>query len=620
MMARSSRSSVVPDLLYIDIETYSDIDLKKVNVYRYTESPEFEILMASWALGDNPVQLALGWTEIKEIPGLWGPNRKVAHNAPFERVCFSRAAVGPGSVFLDPADWIDTRALAAEHGLPGGLDALAKALGAEEKDGAGTALINWFCKPDPRTGKRRRPEDHPEKWEQFKAYCIQDTETLRDVHKRLPDWPTPFEAEINRVDQLINDRGMNVDLNMAKRAVEVDDLLQERAQTEMREILQIKNAGSVVQIQKALNDTGLKIRNLRAETVEVYLAKPVLDASHRRALELRQLTALVASKKYQAVIDSSNSDSRYRGGFRFVGAHTGRWSSWGVQVHNLFGIKLSEVEVAARMLDFWLSEPTAEELKILVRSMFIIDGCVVDYNSIEARVLAWVAGEQWAIDAFRNNRDIYVETATRMGGLTRQQGKVAVLALGYQGGVGSLRNMGGDELGTDEQLLAMRDAWRKANPRIVRLWRSVENAFNKGGKVGRLEIKRVGRDRHLVLPSGRWLTYRNVKWERYSVQVEGQWIEKEGWRFDSPLGHRADTYGGRLVENATQAISRDILAHALVGLENAGYRTVGHVHDEAIVEGGDIEGVAKVMCDLPGWAKGLPVAAEGFNCSRYRKS
>lgn len=618
--------------LDVDIETYSSVDLVKYGVYAYAESDDFEILMASFSLDGEPICRVEGQESILSALGEYLRDPKItkwAHNCQFERVCFSSALGMPPGEYLDPAQWEDTAAIAAENGLPRSLGPLAKALGGEQKDEAGTRLINLFCKPCRPTkangGRTRNTKDtHPDQWAEFGAYCDQDVATLQDVRDRLPGWPLPFERELFVVDQRINDRGILIDVAMAKAAVIADEDNRLHAERELREILGIENAGSVVQIQKALNATGLKIKDMRKETVEAILSRPVLRSEHRRALELRQQLALVASKKYDTAIHSVSKDNRLRGMLKFYGAHTGRWSSKGVQIQNLAKEQFSKTNSKGKkvwdgaaeldaLLELCLdlkADPIT--LKKLIRALFIGPFGVADYSAIEARVLAWVSGESWVLEAFRNKRDIYVETAERMSTpqrpLNRGQGKVAVLALGYNGGINSLRNMGAE--GTDDELQALVYQWRKANPRTCRLWRTMEDAFANGGTAGRITVRVVGRDRHVILPSGRALVYRNVK--RGS---DGRIM------FDGQYG-RTDTYGGRLVENVVQAISRDLLGHALVLLERAGYRTVFHIHDEAGVEindDSDLAEVERIMTTLPAWAKGFPLDAEGYIAIRYRK-
>lgn len=620
-------------VLHLDIETYSDVDLKKFGVYKYIESPVFEIMMCTWSLDGSKTQVTFDMEDLRGY--IEDPNvLKVAHNAQFERLCFSAHFGMPVGTYFDPEPWEDTAAIAAECGYPRSLGPLAVALGAEEKDEAGTALINWFCKPD-RNGNRRMPQDHPEKWAQFVAYGIQDTDTLRDVHRKLPGWPSQAERDTFIVDQRINDRGIKVDREMAAKAIEADEGGRAEAGEELKALLQIDNPGSLPQISKALGELGLVLPDMRADTL-VEALKTDLDDVQRRALELRQLTALVAARKYAAALGSCSEDGRLRGQFRFFGAHTGRWSSRGVQIQNMPRATLAlpdgvitdtmpderkeEIKalfVVAHILDLMMgSDMEPETLKALVRSLFVGPFTVVDYSSIEARVLAWLAGEKWVLDAIRDKRDIYMETAKRMSTqdrpMTRQHGKVAVLALGYEGGVNALRHMGAD--GTDEELMVLRNAWREANPRIKRMWATTNRAFVEGGTVGKIliEKKNRGRDRHIILPSGRPLVYHGVK-------VQGSGYEQR-ITFDDPKGFRTDTYGGRLVENITQAVSRDVLAEALVALDRSGYPVVGHVHDEAIVDGeAPVDEISRIMCKLPSWANGLPLDAEGFVTQRYRK-
>lgn len=630
--------------LYIDLETYSHRDIKKVSTYTYAECPHFMILMAAWAIDDEPVQVAFSVEEILSIALLWdGPVvMRVAHNAPFERICLSQFLVNngyqtnSGARYLPPEEWDDTMMRAAEWGWPKSLEQLAKALNVTDKDPAGSALISWFCKPD-RNGNRRLPEDHPEKWEQFVAYCVQDVETLREIDRALQDWPTPNERLAWLADQAINDRGIPVDVEMATPAVAESEDNQMMSELEFSAITGVDNPGSISQVGAWLKRAGHPLPNLQKETVEAKLNKlrsiedpDDMTLTVTRALEIRQELALVASKKYTAAVMRTSPDNRLRGAFKFFGAHTGRWAGSGVQLQNLPSETLFEKHhteqerediVNGAIVDLKMGEPmTAKQLKALVRAMFVGPFAVVDYASIEARVLAWMAGEDWALDAFRAGRDIYVETAERMSTpgntLDRKQGKVAVLALGYNGGINSLRAMGGT--GTDEQLQFLVSQWRTANSNITSYWYQMQDSFRNGGEVGDwVRVERDGKDRYIVLPSGRSIGYHNVQL---------RWVEKWGKRvqqlsFADPKGPgiRTDTYGGRLTENVTQAIARDILAEALVRLEDAGQETVGHVHDEILVRNGDVDTVTKIMTQQPLWAPGLPLGGEGFTCSRYRK-
>lgn len=605
--------------LYIDIETRSRVDLKALGVYKYTECPDFRILMASWAYDDDPITTAVGQEEALAIPGLFDPRvEKVAHNAQFERVCFSRA---DGTGWQDAAQWRDTQALAAEYGYPTSLNGVARALGAPPKDDAGSKLINLFCRPH--KGQWYGPETHPMEWLDFIAYCEQDVDTLREVDRRLGDWPTPLERRVWEADQRINDTGLPIDVDMARMAERASVHNTAQMMRESIQITQLENPNSVQQLGRWLRHHGTDLPNLRKETVEEALAGE-LPPTTRRLLEMRQELALAAASKYATALATVSPDGRVRGAFRFFGAHTGRWAGKGMQPQNLPRAAFkTEAEAEAAILDLKMGLGADQlTLKKLVRALFLGPFTVVDYAAIEARVLAWLAGEEWALQAFRDGRDIYVETAERMGGLTRAQGKVAVLALGYNGAVNSLRAMGAE--GTDEDLLGLVTQWRRANRRIVKMWEVMQDAVENGGRVGpHLRITRHGSSMKMHLPSGRAIHYHNVRWGKYAVTdpKTGRLVKKEGWRYDDPKAPRSiGTYGGRLVENATQAVARDIMAEALVRLLDRGYSVAGHVHDEILVEGEhDVHTVAKIMCELPEWAAGLPLDGEGFTCKRYRK-
>lgn len=622
------------DRLVLDIETRSRVNLKTAGVYRYVTCPDFEILMCAWSLNGSPVRVAVGEAEIHETPGLLHADvLHVAHNAAFERVCFSAFVGLPAGSYLSPENWHDTASVASENGLPRSLAGVAHALHCAPKDSAGTRLVNFFCKPRA-NGEFNRPEDHPERWQAFIDYCAQDVETLLEVDEKLGDWPVESERRVYMVDQRINDRGMGIDVPLARRAMQA---AQDNATAQTARVIElsgVENPNSVAQMRRWLESEGIPEDNLRAATVERML-KGDLSPVQREVLELRQELALAAPKKFASALDQQ-VDGRLRGNLNFFGAHTGRWAGRGTQPHNLPRLAFDNpADEALCIADLMAGEEVStEDLKRVVRPMFVeAEGLtVVDYSAIEARVLAWLAGESWALQAFREGRCIYTETGARMGGLGRSQGKVATLALGYAGGAGSLRAMdfrGDFSALSDKQLVSMYvRPWRRANARIVKLWSLLDDVFGDGGAAGdhlRVRSSRgpTGRVSRIVLPSGRSLNYQDVRWERYFIvdPETGKRVFKEGWRYQNPAKPgRLGTYGGKLAENVTQAVARDILAEALVRLEERGFEVVAHVHDEVLIRGKhDVGLISEIMCELPEWAQDLPIDSEGDTVDRYRK-
>lgn len=632
--------------LFIDIETFSSVDLPKTGVYRYAESPDFKILMAGWALDDSPVRLALDEDSLLNIPGLFDPSvLKVAHNAQFERVCFSRFLGLPTDTFLSPTEWHDTQAVAAEFGYPQKLLHLAKALGVDPKDEAGVRLINLFSKPN-RKGERNDASSHPMEWKEFEEYCRQDVVTLRQVHQELGDFPTEVERAVFLADQRINDRGMKIDLDLAQQAADIaaDNAASQILQ--VRDITGVANPNSRDQMLKWLGSRMEGVEDLRADTVTRLLGGPLED-DVRRVLTIRQELALAAPKKFTSALQSTSSDGRLRGGFKFFGAHTGRWAGRGLQPHNLPRATFTTEEEIDDAIDqvMILGAATTTTLKELVRPLFLGPLTVVDFSSIEARVLAWIAGESWSLEAFAAGQDVYAATAIRMGMMppgtdpkspeykaARSKGKVAVLALGYGGGPPSLRALGygGDrpedeEYRSDEELWVLVNQWRDVNSHICAFWKTMDAAFRLGGPVGDLvHVEAEKSVRRVHLPSGRSLTYRGVtpKWVTVT-RKDGSSVRKRQITFVDPKfpwGGAVHTYGGRLAENVTQAIARDVLAEALVRLVEKGVDVVGHVHDEVLMSGDrDLDAVTRIITESPEWADGLPLSAEGFTTSRYRK-
>ena len=626
--------------LFLDIETYSDVDLKKYGVYPYSASPNFKILMCSWAFDDDPVQDAIGPLEILDAVGdaLTDPNViKNAHNAAFERVCFSRWLGMPEGTFLPAEEWHDPAAVAAQRGYPRSLSALGVALGGEKKDEAGTRLINLFSVPQKKFNFERGylPEELPEDWDLFIRYCNQDVVTHRDAHRRLGGFPTERERQIYITDQHINDRGIKFDRALAQAAEEETEENYARDGGELVRLTGISTPGALQQLRDWLATKGVNLPDMKAETIEAALEKGGgWDTGARRALVLRQNLSLVAVKKFGAALQAGGEDDRLRGQFLYHGAHTGRWTGRSVQLHNMpreqfeYTDKDGETHpdltaMSAAVLDLMLGFPTnTRTMKKLVRSMLLLDGSVVDYSAIEARVIAWLAGEEWALEAFRAGRDIYVETAKQMTEalkrttpFVRKEGKVAVLALGFQGAINSLRVMGAK--GSDEELLQIVRGFRTANAMIQQMWYDMGEAFMKGGRVGEfIRIEADGTDRRIYLPSGRAIEYHGYR----TVWTDTQYGRKPSPSFIDPhKGVRTRTYGGRLTENVVQGVARDVMADALVRLDQRGFRPVGHVHDEILSENKDLEAVRRIMIEQPDWAPGLPIGAEGFRTYRYMK-
>lgn len=542
--------------IWLDNETRSRIDLKKSNVYRYAEDPDFRILMCAWTVDKVNYHIAIGEDEVRAIPGLFDEDViKVAANSAFERVTFSRLHGLPTGRYLRPEAFDDPMVRASESGYPNGLDKAAKALGTVQKDSAGTRLINLFSKPN-RKGEWNDATTHPKEWQEFIDYCIQDVRTLVEIDELIAGWP-PGEWEKWITDQYINDRGLPVDVPMAEGAVRIAARNATRARAELARLApELLNPNSGPQMHAWLQTQGVTLPDLTADTLTAALEDDALPDTVRRVLELKQEIALVAAKKYPAALYQVCQDGRLRGSFKFYGAHTGRWSGKGVQPHNMPSASVGEKDdpfdvveqkIQAGVIDLKLGSPTSpQQLKELVRAMFVGPFTVVDYAAIEARVIAWLAGEEWALKAFELGRDIYVETAERMGGLTRKEGKVAVLALGYQGGINSLKIMGAQ--GDDDHLDFLKNQWREANPSIVQLWYDVENAFMYGDRSAgdHLYVTKDGADRHIRLPSGRSLVYHDLRGRNEPTP----WgTTRTKITFADPQGWRTDTYGGKLVEN-----------------------------------------------------------------------
>ena len=654
---KSGAPWMTQDVLWLDIETYSPVDLAKSGVYKYTEHPDWRILMCSWALNDGEVHRAEGHEEILAIPGLFDRKvLKVAHNASFERINLSR--LKSRKKFLPPEQFFDTAALARAWGLPASLKDFALAMGAEEKDEAGTRLINLFSKPS-RKGERVTKDDKPDDWAAFGAYCDQDVETMRDAAKMLGRGFPHCECAVYEVDQRINDRGVRVDVELAQAAERCFKDNRAEALKEIAKIADVDNGNSVAQLRAWLKSRGVDTEDLRKDTVKELLEDDLPD-DVRRVLVLRQECAVSAAAKFTAAIRATNDDGRMRGTMQYFGASTGRFAGRLIQFQNLArdGFKAAgggydtQAEEAAvgRLLEG--GSVPSPELKKLIRPLLMGPFVVCDYSSIEARVMAWLTGEQWMIDAFRNDEDIYVATAAKLGGpekgFDRQHGKVASLALQYRGGIGAMIAMGGRNIlpkNTPEDVLRKRlqeivNIWRAQSPAVRHFWSQLERILGTGGAVdtGLVSIEVKGQDRYVWLPSKRPIVYRGLtrRWKQ-PLDVDG-----------TPLGparlvpHVLNTggdrarvpykplHGGIITENIVQAVARDILVQALRALEEAGWPVVTHIHDEVVCEIPEnrrgleetelITEVSEIMCRPPYWADDdLVIKAAGYTCRRYHK-
>ena len=639
--------------LSIDIETFSKASLPSVGVYRYAADESFEILLFAYAVDGGEVQI-VDLARGEQIPGdvldaLEDPGVvKSAFNAAFERVCLS-AHLGHR---LDPEGWRCSMVWASFAGVPLALAGVAKALHLEtEKMGEGKNLIRYFslpAKPTKANGGRERnlPEHAPDDWETFKAYCKRDVEVELAITKRLHAMPMPAREWDNYWDdQRINDRGVRIDADLATAAVDADNTGRASALERMRELTRVDNPASVTQLLAWLRSQGLQIDSLAKADVAAAL-EGALEGDVAEVLALRQEMAKSSVKKYERMLACRCPDGRAHGLLQFMGAgRTGRWAGRLVQVQNLPRQSISDLEAAADLVrtghadmleTLWGSAP--QVLSELIRAAFVAEPgsrfLVADYSAIEARTIAWLAGEQWVLDLFEAGGDIYCETGTRMfrqvvekHSPLRQRAKVAVLACGYQGGVGALKTMGGEKLGLSEDEMAdIVAAWRAANPTIAQLWWDLNAAaiavIKDGGAraVGRIRLAHDKGALIITLPSGRPLVYPSPRIGEN--RFGGESITHMGVGVNRKWG-RIETYGGKLTENIVQATARDILAHAIARLERSGYPVVMHIHDEVVTEvpegRGSVEELCALMSQAPPWADGLPLAAEGFESTYYRK-
>ena len=657
--------------LAIDIETYSSVDIKKAGAYKYAQSPDFEILLFAYAIDDYPVRV-IDFTndpdpaviqKIKECltdPGII----KHAYNAAFEHTCLNAAG------FPTPiSQWRCTMAHGLYCGYPAGLFSIGEAIGLpqeKKKLGVGRSLIRTFCvpqKPTKRNGGRTRtlPHHEPDKWELFKTYCLQDVEAEREIERRLSPWPIPEqEQHLWELDCEMNALGAKVDIQLVNGALACGNAVHEELMKEAVAVSGLANPKSVQQLTRWLNkeledELDGELTDLRKATVSELLDKGVESEAAARMLELRQQLGKTSTKKYDAMAAAMCDDERVRGLMQYYGANrTGRWAGRLVQVQNLPRNYLETLSYARELT----RERNLEMLRLmygnvpdtlsqLIRTAFIPEKgmkyLVADFSAIEARVVAWLAGEQWRLDVFATHGKIYEASAEQMfhlptgsvqkGDPERQKGKVAELALGYGGSVGALIAMGALNMGlTEDELQDIVHRWRAASPNIVSLWYTLENAAIEALETGMPQTVRgfitiaptmdpqTKQDfLTITLPAGRMLFYPHpfIAPGRFNAKA----LHYMGVEQGSKKWSTIPTFGGKLVENCVQAIARDCLAEVLLRLDAMGYRTVFHVHDEVIIENPvDVLDTVLDLMSLPiSWAPGLLLKGDGFICDFYRK-
>ena len=643
-------------VLHLDIETYSSAPLPKCGVYRYCDAPDFEILLLSYAFDDAPVvtvDMACGETLPDAfLHALEDANvLKIAHNAAFERVCFSKHL----GHWLDPAQWRCTMVMAWYQTLPGKLADTAVALNVTEKKmEEGKDLIRYFsmpCKATKTNGGRTRnlPRHAPEKWATYKAYNAQDVETERAVYKALLHHALPeHEWALYALDQRINDRGVRVDRLLVKNAMAVDLAFSQQAFQRAQELTGLENPGSVSQLKAWLADMDMPMESLSKRIVQEKAAGA--EGIVKELLELRLELSKTSVKKYESMARCICKDGRVHGLLQFGGAsRTFRWAGRLVQAQNLPQNHLPDLNLARDIVRSGDEEQlellfgsVPNTLSELIRTAFIPrDGCrfiVADFSAIEARVLAWLAGEEWVLEEFRGKGKIYEATASRMFHIPqetivkghpnyeyRQKGKQATLSCGYGGGVGALKAMGAKM--PEEEMQPLVDAWRAANPNIVRFWNALGNAASEviekhnSVRVGKVMVYRKEGHMLIRLPGGRDLCYLSPRFvtNRFGSRGIGYLAASAGGKMELQ-----ETFGGKIAENCTQAIARDLLAHAMLNLEAAGYPIVFHVHDEAVMEvpigQGSVEEACRVMAIPPDWARDLPLRADGDEMTYYKKT
>ena len=646
----------------VDLETYSSVDIAGAGVYRYASSPDFEVLLIAYCFDGGEVKVhdctAPGCWPRDFLDALTDPDViKTAFNANFERTCLSAALEEE----MPPEQWRCTMVKALTMGLPGSLAAVGAAMGLPEdkqKDKQGKALIQYFCKPCRPTrvnGGRTRnlPYHDRERWDLFKEYNRQDVVTEQEILRRLSIYKTtPEEEALWALDQRMNDRGVRLDVPMINKIVSYDAQRRQELQEEAQKITGLSNPNSLSQLKDWLNDQGLPMKSVTKDTIAAALTLQYIPDKVRRVLEIRTALGKTSVAKYAAMQEAVCPDGRLRGILQFYGANrSGRWAGRIVQTHNLARNSLPDLDLARELAeegDFetmqTLFGETAFVFSELIRTAFIpSEGCrfvVSDFSAIEARVISWISGEEWRLEAFRQGKDIYCETASQMyhvpvvkhgiNGDLRQKGKVAELACGYQGGVGAMKAMDKEGKIPEEELQSVVDQWRQANPKVVKLWRDYEAA----AKLAILEHRTVRRPRGVTfsyingnlfikLPGGRKLCYWGARIRQDAVNGREQ-IVYMGVNQTTKQWQETETYGGKLVENVVQATARDCLAVAMTRVSEMGYNIVMHVHDEMIVDVPveDTEALDRINAAMAApidWAPGLPLKGDGYETTFYKK-
>ena len=644
-----------------DLETFSSVDLPSCGVHKYVSSPDFEILLFGYAFDDEPVQV-IDLAQGEEIPeelleALWDPEvEKTGWNLAFERNCI-RAVFGRE---IPPEQCFDSMVLASCCGLPLSLDAAGSALGLSEdqaKMREGKALIREFsipCKPTKKNGMRTRnlPEHDPENWAVYKAYNKRDVETERTIRQRLIRWrPMRSEHKLWCLDQRINDKGIGVDAEMAENAIRIGDDYKARLIEEAQEISGLVNPGSTAQVKAWLEEQeGITVSSLNKKVIADVVAQ-LSDDNSKRFMALRKEFSKSSTKKYEA-ITRAVCDGHVHGCFLFCGAgRTGRWAGRLVQLQNLPQNHMPDLDLARQIV----AEGDGETLELLypnvqtvlselIRTALIPESghrfIVADYSAIEARVLAWLAGEQWRLDVFKDGGDIYCASASQMfkvpvvkhgvNGELRQKGKVAELALGYGGGVGALKAFGADKMGMSEEDMAETvELWRTASPHVVAMWKDLERAAIRCVVKKVSTISTVGHIRFdfedgvlwMSLPSGRRIAYWGAAYEDNGKGYKS--LSYMGVNQTTRKWERIETWGGKLTENLTQATARDCLKESMLALSGAGFDIRAHVHDEVIITepvgGRTVEDVCQIMGAPISWAPGLPLRADGYETPYYKK-